>query len=319
MELIKVDKKDYLEIPSYSILAKRDGKFQFEDFDFIKLDIPSDLVEEQNQINLTYSASYNIAGEGLKPHTNVGTIKIDRRNLTQHKYFKNQCDTTIANLAYGQINYDFNNRYKRHYFDILRSDIKINIEQRAKNTIDPIMKIENNYSLWGLLDLQILGAKMKSFFEMYAEGLNRTDYLQSKPKLKSNFDFSEFYKIKKLTDKVEINDNGFEITNTNITNYNISKVLVEESQDGYDGIVWNPLYNNLIIYNRELDYNSKLFSIDFVSNINNKKIFDISYDNKYVNEKYKYQINLKISDLNKIGWKNKQEIINYINEKEKIS
>ncbi|AUB32045.1 hypothetical protein [Spiroplasma floricola] len=314
---IKNGKEDLFKIPSYIITAKRNGKYILNDFDFIKLDIPASLIEDQQQIFISYSASYDVQGFELKPHTNYGSIEIDRRNLTQHKYEENQCTITIANLAYSYINYDFNFKYKRNYFELLRNDIKIKTYSRYSNTIDPIMTLENKYSLWDYLDLSILGNKMTSFLKLYLKGLNRTEFLTSTPKLKSDSNFGSYYNVKKVIDEVKQKEDNYEIVSLNRTKYLFTKNIVEDSEVGTKGILWNPLYNNSIIYSRFINLNSRYFLVDYTYDNFENDIYKINYSYDKVNKKYTYLINYKIEELNNIGWKNKERIINYINEKEK--
>ncbi|WP_339020663.1 hypothetical protein [Spiroplasma endosymbiont of Atherix ibis] len=229
IQAIKNDKEDLFKIPSYIINAKRNGKYILSNFDFIKLDIPAILIEDQQYLFISYSASYDVEGFELKPHTNYGSIEIDRRNLTQHKYDENECTVTIANLAYSYINYDFNFKYKRNYFELLRNDINIKTKWRYSNTIDPIMILENKYSLWNYLDFSLLGNKMNTFFKLYLKGLNRTDFLTSTAKLKSDFNFTSYYSIKKVIDEVRQKEDKYEIINSNMTKYLFTKNIVEDS------------------------------------------------------------------------------------------
>ncbi|WP_338984839.1 hypothetical protein [Spiroplasma endosymbiont of Diplazon laetatorius] len=317
VELIKNGKEEKFDIPSYKITGKRNGVFTLSDFDFIEVDIPASYIEDQQNLFISYSASYNVEGEYIKPHTNYGSIEIDRRNLTQHKYSNNRSTTTIANLAYGYFNYDFNNKYNRHYFDLLRNDIVIDVKRRSTNTIDPVMELRSNYTSWNSISDSVLGNKMNTFMKNYLEGLNRTTSLTSTPKLKSSFDYSDYYAIKKISDEVKVIEDKYEIKNKNITNYSFPKNTIEESELGTEGVLWNPLYNNEIIYNRELNLNSRLFSIDYVSEKLNKNNYNISYSSETENYTFSYLISYKTDELNNIGWKNKERIINYINEKEK--
>ncbi|QHX36969.1 hypothetical protein [Spiroplasma sp. BIUS-1] len=318
MELLKFGKEDHLAVPSYSITANRSGRFTLKDFDFIEVDIPASFIEDQQEVFITYSASYNVLGEKIKPHNNFGSIEIDRRNLTQYNYNKADAKITIANLAYGYLNYDFNNKYKRHYFDLLRNDIELKMKQRSANTIDPIMEVKSVYSSWNYLDQSTLGNKMNTFLELFLKGLNRTEAMTSTAKLKSDFNFKEHYDIKKLNDNITQYTEGFTVKSTNKTSYSFPKNTVEENDSGTEGIVWNPLYKNNLIYNRVIDLNSRVFSIDYVNENLKEDMYKIDYSEQTSNLKYKTVIKTKIADLNAIGWKNKERIINYINEKEKI-
>ncbi|ALD66789.1 hypothetical protein [Spiroplasma cantharicola] len=317
VENIKVGKEDLLIIPSYTIIGKRLRTYTLNDFDFMQLNIPANLVDGQQQLVISYSASYNVEGYDLKPHTNYGTIEIDRRNLTENIYQTNNSTVTIANLAYGYLNFDFNNKYKKNYFDLIKNDLKIKIEQNSLNTIDPKIRIQSDYSLWNDLELSILGKKMKLFIEMFLQGANRTNRLESTPKLKSVTNFSNYYNIKKIKDRVTYQENYYEITNDNFTSYSFPKSLVEETENGERGILWNPLYNNPIIYNRVIDLNSREISIDYICDNLNKGIYEINYDRE-INNKLNYLVNYKIDEINSIGWKEKESIINYINENQKI-
>ncbi|AUM62955.1 hypothetical protein [Spiroplasma monobiae] len=317
VEVIKSGKNDLFEFSPYSIIAKRNGQYLLSNFDFIEVDIPATYVDDQQELFISYSASYNVEGYNLKPHTNYGGIEIDRRNLTQHNHSKNRSLLTIANLAYGYINYDFNNKYKRNYFDLLRNDIEIMVESRNLNTIDPVMIIQNKYSLWNDMDISFLGKNMNDFFKLYLNGLNRTESLTSTPKIKSNSNYGDYYNIKKITDTVKQENGKFLIINSNQTSYSFSKNLVEDSEYGNDGIIWNPLYKNPITYNRTIDFNSRNLSLDYINEDVNTDIYNIEFCKNLVKDKYDHLIVYKISELNDIGWKNKERIINYINEKEK--
>ncbi|WP_342275287.1 hypothetical protein [Spiroplasma endosymbiont of Cantharis lateralis] len=316
-EVIKVGKDDLVIFPSYSITAWSNKTFRVSNFDFIQLNIPAELVDGQQQLFITYSASYNVDGYRLKPHSNYGTIEIDRRNLTQHKYETNNSAITISNLAYGYLNYDFNYKYKKNYFDLIKNDLSIKVESNSFNTIDPKMKIRSKYSLWNELQLSVLGTKMNTFINMFLEGVNRTNKLSSTPKLKSSEDFSKYYNIKKLKDKFIYQDNEYEINNDNFTTYKFIKNIVEEDENGSSGILWNPLYNNSIIYNRVIDLNSRELSVDYISENLNKESYEINYSDEVINRGFDFLINLKVDEINSIGWKEKESVINYINENQK--